>query len=784
MADEVITASLCGSSYDTVIRIFDACDGTEVFTNDDSCGLQSEVTFTSDGQTIYYIMVEGFGTNSGDYTLAVTCEGQVPTPDNDECINATAIACGDIVMSSTANATDSGGNAAPDVFYVLTGTSSNEEVIASLCGSSYDTVIRIFDACDGTEVFTNDDSCGLQSEITFTSDGETDYYIMVEGFGTNSGDYTLTINCQSSSDPCDTEEVPELFWTGAVDTNWENMSNWDGNSAPGLTVFADVVIPSGVSNYPILTVGQDLYILECSSLLVETGASLIVNPNVEVTNDGVVSNEGEVTFESNATGTAYIGSGVGMFMGDFTVERYIPAKRAYRQLSPAVTTSTPISMNWQQDTHITGPAGNTDGFDVTLTGNPSAYIFDNVAYTYEELENTNATNLIPGTMYHILVRGDRNTDLTNNDATPSVTTLRATGELTAENMGSHTIGLNVPEQRFIAVGNPYQAQIDMGTVLTTGTNINPNFYWVWDPTLGTRGAYTAIVAATGTPSSASSDANQFLQAGQAGWVYTDGAGPSSVTFDQNSKNNTGFETTVFSSSSQGQLSLSLYENNAFTNNETPADGVLLLFGANGNNAVDANDAPNITNLDENFATNNNGELLSIESRALPVDNEVIQLEINTYRNSNYTIVAEGNSLEGATPFLYDNYTGVYTEIPHDGTVNYSYFVDVNDAASMSGDRFTIVYQQSVLSTGSFDLGSVKLYPNPTTIGKFYLNVPIGMDDLEISIYNVLGTKLYHETGFTAGNTITVETGSRFSAGTYFVKLNANGKTVTKKLIIN
>ncbi|WP_426429819.1 T9SS type A sorting domain-containing protein [Winogradskyella sp. HB-48] len=791
-AGDEITASLCGSSFDTYIRIFDACDGTQIAFNDDNFSAcsssSSQVTFTSDGATDYYIMVEGYSSNSGDYTLSVTCETPEPAPDNDLCENATPIACGDTVMGSTENATNSGGNSGPDVFYSLSGTSNGEEVTLSLCGSSFDTILTVFDACDGSVVATNDDSCGLQSELTFTSDGTTTYIIRVDGFsGSSSGDYTLAVTCETP-DPC-AGPLPQLTWTGAEDTNWENMGNWENSEAPGLMVYANVNLPSDLPNYPVLTLGQDLYIAECSTIFVDDFASINVRPNVEIVNDGVITTEGTVTFESDATGSAYIGSGVGMFMGDFTVERYIPAKRAYRQLGTPVTTSTPISENWQQDTHITGPAGNTDGFDVTFTGNPSAYIFDNVAYEYVELANTNATNLIPGTMYHILIRGDRNTDLGDNNATPSETTLRAKGELTAENVGSHMISVNVPEQRFIAVGNPFQSQVDMNTVLTTGSmNINPNFYWVWDPTLGTRGAYTAIMAATGTASTASSDANQYLQAGQAGWVYTAGVGQSSVIFDQTSKNNSGFETSTFTdndgSTSLSQLRLSLYESSAFANNDTATDGVLILFGANGNNGIDANDALSISNLDENFATSNNGELLSIENRAMPQETEEIQLEINTYRSTNYTIVAEGISIEGVTPYLYDDYTGTYTEIPQTGSVNYSYSVDAGITSSIANNRFKVVFFQSTLSTGSFGLDSVKLYPNPTNIGKFYLNVPLGMDDLEITIYDVLGTRLYNETGFNAGSRITVEAGSEFSMGTYFVELSSKGRTTTKKLIIN
>ena len=54
--------------------MYDACDGTEIADNDDSCDLQSELTFVANGTSTYYIMVEGYGSNSGNFSLEVFCE--------------------------------------------------------------------------------------------------------------------------------------------------------------------------------------------------------------------------------------------------------------------------------------------------------------------------------------------------------------------------------------------------------------------------------------------------------------------------------------------------------------------------------------------------------------------------------------------------------------------------------------------------------------------------------------------------------------------------------------
>ena len=58
--------------------------------------------------------------------------------------------------------------------------------------------------------------------------------------------------------------------------------------------------------------------------------------------DGTLASGGNITLKSNANGTAQvaaIGSG-GSITGNVTTERYIPARRAFRFLSPSVTTST------------------------------------------------------------------------------------------------------------------------------------------------------------------------------------------------------------------------------------------------------------------------------------------------------------------------------------------------------------------------------------------------------------------------------------------------------------
>ncbi len=70
---------------------------------------------------------------------------------------------------------------------------SNKTVIISLCGSTFDTTLAVFDSCGGIELACNDNYCDLQSELTIDLIAGQTYLIRVAGYDGQTGDYTLTI---------------------------------------------------------------------------------------------------------------------------------------------------------------------------------------------------------------------------------------------------------------------------------------------------------------------------------------------------------------------------------------------------------------------------------------------------------------------------------------------------------------------------------------------------------------------------------------------------------------
>ena len=114
----------------------------------------------------------------------------------------TLVACGAVVAGNTTAFTVDN----PPVCGTTSGTGggvwfrfvgTGNPVVASLCGSGYDTKIRVYTGACGALVCTvgNDDLCGLQSQVNWVSVLGTTYHILVHGFGGATGAYTLTITC-------------------------------------------------------------------------------------------------------------------------------------------------------------------------------------------------------------------------------------------------------------------------------------------------------------------------------------------------------------------------------------------------------------------------------------------------------------------------------------------------------------------------------------------------------------------------------------------------------------
>jgi hypothetical protein len=178
----------------------------------------------------------------------------------------------------------------------------------SLCASSYDTQLSVYSGtCAGglTCVVFNDDftGCGLRSQVSFSAVAGVTYLVRVGGFGTASGNYSMTITCvnETGNDPC----------SGALPIDC-------GTSVTGSTAGMNLdVFPAGCGIfgtagvwYTFVGDGSVVVLNTCTAGAYDTQISVFNGDcsglNCIVTNDQFCGDQSQVTFLSAITTTYYV----------------------------------------------------------------------------------------------------------------------------------------------------------------------------------------------------------------------------------------------------------------------------------------------------------------------------------------------------------------------------------------------------------------------------------------------------------------------------------------------
>jgi hypothetical protein len=554
-----------------------------------------------------------------------------------------------------------------------------------------------------------------------------------------------------------------------------------GNSTndKNITISQDVIGGAGIELY-----GNNLNIN--ANLKTTSSANMYLRGTTTVASDkyiesnGNFTHDGNLTFKSDANGTATFGSLGGAFTtvsGTATVERYIPTKRAYRFLSPSVTTTSSIKENWQENgdstaglgTHITGTGGATNGFDTTATNNFSMFTYNNGAWS--AVTNTNVNVLTAGTPYRIMVRGDRTTDLTTNTPIATATVLRATGDLKT---GNYTPTLNQLADGYSFVGNPYQAPIDIKAVLTASTNMNTDVLYYWDPTLNARGAYVTRTLGIVNQNSVTSSFNQYLQPGQAVFVKKDNtANMPTMTITENHKSIVNAAPGVFRNASSNEIGVLRANLKASVNNQwTTVEGALAIFHSDYSWGATQEDATKLSNLDEEVSFIQKNTSLAIAMQNNPASTDELPIKLNNTRYANYQWQFELTNYEGLIPYLFDNSNNSYTKIDNNTIVPFA----VN---GQEQTRFKIVFQNTSLSTPDFN-NEIVLYPNPGKAGgSFYLQ---NITEATVTLYNLLGKNIPVLTTAKEHGIQVTPSGS-LSQGVYLINVTSQGKTTQVKWIV-
>jgi hypothetical protein len=504
---------------------------------------------------------------------------------------------------------------------------------------------------------------------------------------------------------------------------------------------------------------------------IASGSNKVYVTGVFTPTSGVTITNGNLVFRSTASQEGTVGvpgtCPTEPITGDVTVEKYLPGKRAFRLLSPGVTTTTPINTHWQEGsavttttgypftttgtenpapgygTHITGTGGSTNGFDATVTNNASLFTYNPVSAAWVAEANTNAVGnvLRSGEGYRILLRGSRGVDLNNNTATADATTLRTTGTLevcaTRTFTTSSTVPLSAASAGFSLVGNPYWSVVDWHTV--SATNLEQTIYY-WDPNLaGTsnRGAYVSYNTSSGK-SNPSSNITRYIQPGQAFFVRNtagvDGSATlPTLTIDKDDiVTGTGNRSSIFGRAPRGELVPGGINMTPSTTERIyvslipkgrtvsgTADGLLVAYGKTFGMEKGKEDAEKLTNPDENLSADYGGLRHSILGLQTSEDRtDSIPLGLWNLSAGNYTLRIDLEDLApGREVWIYDRQTKRTVRVTGSGEV-YGFTIEGN-AAKRDG-LVLVVHGRAPLVSQT---GGLVLYPNPLSGDRLQVALP-------------------------------------------------------------
>jgi hypothetical protein len=253
------------ASYDTQITMID--DVTSAYANgynDDNCGLQSNLTWTAPASGVYRALISRYYCNQNGGSPATLAYRMLP-PVNDNCSGAinvgttstttgnTSLGTSDVALPCTTTDGTGGG-----LWYTVTG--DGNQLHATLCGSAFDTRIRVYTGSCGSFscVAGNDDGiCAPQSSVDFCSLTGTTYYILVHGSGSASGNFTLNMSETALPFLGVTQFGYSYCGSGniQIDASGYSAYNWSPgtglNTTTGSTVMAS---PSVTTTYTVTAV--------------------------------------------------------------------------------------------------------------------------------------------------------------------------------------------------------------------------------------------------------------------------------------------------------------------------------------------------------------------------------------------------------------------------------------------------------------------------------------------------------------------------------------------------
>jgi hypothetical protein len=394
-----------------------------------------------------------------------------------------------------------------------------------------------------------------------------------------------------------------------------------------------------------------------------------------------ISNTDSITLHSDASRTARVAKVDGSIAyglnAKFVVERFIPARKAWRFLSIATNSTQTIKDGWQESAtsqaqnprpgygiQITNNSSNwaANGFDAYSAAGPSMKTYNPSTDSYIGISSTHIPFNANASGYMTFIRGNRvSTTITSP---PTAAILRTAGNI----FTGPQPDINLVSGLFIPINNYYASSIDLRK-LVSSTSVS---FYIWDPNRGGNFGFGAVqtLVWNGTdyeviPGGGSYGlTNNFIESGQAFFGGTLGA-DTIIKVTENIKASTSFAAIPFTPVTQhnNHLRVNLYKHDS-SGKHTLLDGVRLQFDSSYNNDLDKMDVGKLNNFEGNIAIQKSSELLVLERRRHLQTDDTIQLHISSLNDKKYSLEFIPLNLQalGMKAIIFDTYLNKATPL--------------------------------------------------------------------------------------------------------------------------
>jgi len=550
-------------------------------------------------------------------------------------------------------------------------------------------------------------------------------------------------------------------WNGLTDATWHTDGNWASGTAPAN---ADNVFIRDSGTDPIISTTG----VQVTNLTVESSGSLTINAGKDLTLSGNFSNSGTVTL--NSSSSSYSSLIVqGTSSGNISYNRYVnslsngegwdligsPVNEL--QISSFVTTNDAGS----------SPLATGNGSGAGASGEYAIGYYDNSANEW-----TNYTSATVGSLQFTPGKG-------YSMATDSGATLAFTGAIDVDatktiSIESFTDGSGT---RWALLSNPYPSFITIGPNNTTDTFLEVNDD-VIDATYEGVYGYDADNSDGELYDIYNNTSSGKIAPGQGFFVAARSTDSATITFKEEMQTTSTGDDFISGDAMNDSYDLLLrlyHENNVVGKTKLYFKDILTLGLDPG---WDAGAFNQNSALMTRLVEEDEGHGLAINAMSTDnMDDVVIPLVINQTAGQEFRINLHTSSIGQVNIYLED------TELQTLTLLNEEDFVLTPTSGLSDAGRFYIHLTADTLSNEEVNTSLLNAYKG---VDNNYITIEglaTQATSTEVSLFNILGTKVMDTTLDNTTNTQIVSTNG-LSTGIYVIKLESGQSQLTKKLIIH